>query len=250
MRSSARCTSSMRSAGPAKITVCSPTTDAAAQRRKADVAGAARAGLAVAAARRALVEIDAAALRRRAAEHQRGAGRRVDLLVVVHLEDLDVEVLVERLRHALDQRRQQIDAQAHVAGLDDHRALAPPPRSASRPRRVSPVVPMTCTSPCRAASSAKATVAAGMVKSIRPSACASSGATSVATRDAVLAQPRELAGVAADHGRARRLDRARERRAVHRRDGLDQRAPHAPAGAGHDQPHVGHRFAPELAGGI
>ena len=86
---------------------------------KADVARLARAGLAVAAARRMRGEIDAAALRRRAAEHQRGAGRRVDLLVVMHLENLDVEAVVERLRHALGQRRQQIDAEAHVAGLDD-----------------------------------------------------------------------------------------------------------------------------------
>ena len=68
---------------------------------KADVALLARAGLAVAAARRMLREIDAAALRRRAAKHQRGAGRRVDLLVVMHLENLDVEAVVERLRPRL-----------------------------------------------------------------------------------------------------------------------------------------------------
>ena len=70
---------------------------------------------------RALVEIDAAAFRRRAAEQQRGAGRRIDLLVVMHFDDLDIEFVVERLRHALDQGRQQIDAEAHIAGLHDHR---------------------------------------------------------------------------------------------------------------------------------
>ena len=32
------------------------------------------------------------------------------------------KLVVERLRHALDQRRQQIDAEAHIAGLDDDRA--------------------------------------------------------------------------------------------------------------------------------
>ena len=58
--------------------------------------------------------------------------------------------------------------------------------------------------------------------------------------DAVGAEARKLAGVAPDHRGARRIDRARERDAVGRRDGLDQRAAHAPAGAGHDQPHVGH----------
>ena len=123
MRSSARCTSSIRSAGPGEDHAVLADHGAAAQAGKADVAGLARAGLAIAAARRMRREIDAAAFRRRAAEHQRGAGRRVDLLVVMHLEDLDVEAVIERLRHALGQRRQQIDAEAHVAGLHDHGAL-------------------------------------------------------------------------------------------------------------------------------
>ena len=48
-----------------------------------------------------LVELDPAALRGRAAKQQRGAGRRIDLLVVMHLEDFDVELFVERLRHPL-----------------------------------------------------------------------------------------------------------------------------------------------------
>ena len=82
--------------------------------------GLPRAGVAVAHAHRMLVEIDAAPCRRRLAEQQRGAGGRVDLLVVMHLEDLDVEILVERRRDPLGQCRQQIDAEAHVAGLDDH----------------------------------------------------------------------------------------------------------------------------------
>ena len=64
---------------------------AAAQIRKTDIAGMARAGIAVAAAHRILVEIDAAAFRRRAAKHQCRAGRRVDLLVVMHFENFDVE---------------------------------------------------------------------------------------------------------------------------------------------------------------
>ena len=118
-----------------------------------------------------LLEIDRAALRRRPAQHQRGAGRRVDLLVVVHFEDLDVELVIEGLRHALDQRGQQVDAHAHVAGLDDHRALCRL-RDQLLVLAVSPVVPMMCTSPFRAVSSAKIIVAAGTVKSSRPSACA------------------------------------------------------------------------------
>ena len=41
----------------------------------------------------------------------------------MHFQNFDVERVVERLGDALGQRRQQIDAEAHIAGLDDHRAL-------------------------------------------------------------------------------------------------------------------------------
>jgi hypothetical protein len=44
---------------------------------------------------------------------------RIDLGAVMHLEDFDVEAFVERLRHALDQRGKQIDAEAHIARLHD-----------------------------------------------------------------------------------------------------------------------------------
>ena len=39
----------------------------------------------------------------------------------MHLDDLDVEILIERLRHALHERREQIDAERHIAGFDDNR---------------------------------------------------------------------------------------------------------------------------------
>src|SRR6516225_8522546 len=58
-----------------------------------------------------------------AAEHQGGARGRIDLAVVVHLHDLDVELGIERARHALDQGSQQIDAETHIAGFDDDGAL-------------------------------------------------------------------------------------------------------------------------------
>ena len=38
----------------------------------------------------------------------------------MHFDDFDVEFVVERLRHPLDQSRVQIDAERHVAGLHDH----------------------------------------------------------------------------------------------------------------------------------
>ena len=60
--------------------------------------------------------IDAAPRGGRLAEQQRGAGRRVDLVAVVHLEDLDVEIArVERPRRLLHQHGEQVDAEAHIA---------------------------------------------------------------------------------------------------------------------------------------
>jgi len=53
-------------------------------------------------------------------------------------------------------------------------------------------------------------------------------------RNAVLAQSRELARVAADHRRGRGLHRACKDHAVCCGNGMNQRAPHAPAGAGYD----------------
>jgi len=100
---------------PAKDHAVIAGDGAAAQRRKADIARPARAGEAVTAARRMQMEIDAAARRRRLAQHQGGARRRVDLGLVVHLQNFDIEIRIERLCHPLYQRRQQIDAEAHIA---------------------------------------------------------------------------------------------------------------------------------------
>ena len=77
--------------------------------------------MAVADPHRMLGEVDAAPLGRGFAEEQRGAGRRVDLVAVVHLEDLDVEIVVERLRRLADEHGEEIDAEAHVARLDHRR---------------------------------------------------------------------------------------------------------------------------------
>ena len=43
---------------------------------------------------------------------------------MMHFENLDVEIVIERLRDLLHECRQQIDAERHVAGLHDDRALA------------------------------------------------------------------------------------------------------------------------------
>ena len=89
---------------------------------------------------------DAAAARGGLAEQQRGAGGRIDLVAVVHLEDLDVEILgLERLRRLLDQDGEQVDAEAHIAGFDDGRMAGGGGDLARRPLASQPVVPMTWT---------------------------------------------------------------------------------------------------------
>ncbi len=96
---------------------------AAAQRRKTDIASLTRTGVSIARAHRPLIETDATTIGGGAAKQQRGAGRRIDFLVVMHFKDFNIEILIQRFCHALHQRRQQIDAEAHVAGLDDYRTL-------------------------------------------------------------------------------------------------------------------------------
>ena len=66
-------------------------------------------------------------------QHQRRAGRRIDLVAVMHLQDLDVEVGIERLRHLARERGQQVDAEAHVAGRDDGGMAGGGARSWPRP---------------------------------------------------------------------------------------------------------------------
>src|SRR3546814_9499397 len=82
---------------------------AAAQAREADLAMAARAGDAITAALGASGEVDAAPLGGRLAEQQRGAARRVDLVPVVHFENLDIPFGVEPRRRLAHQMREQGD---------------------------------------------------------------------------------------------------------------------------------------------
>src|SRR5262245_36329560 len=79
---------------------------AAPQRGEAERSALARTGMAVTAAHRVLIEVDPAPRRRGTAEQQGGTGRSIHLLVMMHLENLDVELVVEGFRHAPRQRRQ------------------------------------------------------------------------------------------------------------------------------------------------
>ncbi len=118
-RSKARCVSSMLLALAGEIDGVLADDRPTAQRREADGAALARARLPVAAAHGVVLEADTPALGGGFAQQQRGAGRRVDLVAVVHFQDLDVEVGVERLGGLAHESGEQVDAEAHVAGADD-----------------------------------------------------------------------------------------------------------------------------------
>ena len=68
---------------------------AAAERREADIAFAPRPDIAVAGPHAALGKRDASRLGRGLAEQERSARRRIALVAVVHLQNLDVELRAE-----------------------------------------------------------------------------------------------------------------------------------------------------------
>ena len=76
---------------------------AAAQACKADIASFALASDAVARPLCDVVKIDPAALGGGATHADGGAGRRIDLVLVMHLEDFDIEIVVQRGRNLLGQ---------------------------------------------------------------------------------------------------------------------------------------------------
>src|SRR3546814_8507851 len=82
---------------------------AAVQAGEADLAVPARAGEAVAAAFRTFGEVDAPPFGGRLSEQQRGAARRVDLVPMVHLDDLDIMFGAQPRRRLAQQMREQGD---------------------------------------------------------------------------------------------------------------------------------------------
>ncbi len=140
-RLSARWPSSSRSPSAARMTWWSPATDPPRSEAKPIWPGP-RARDAVAAALARRFEVDAAPLGRRRAEQQRGARRRVDLVAMVHLDDLDVPILAEPRRRVADQVGEQVDAERHVRRLkhrdrlggrvDRHEMLGAEPGRADR----------------------------------------------------------------------------------------------------------------------
>ncbi len=103
-----------------------------------------------------------------------------------------------------------------------------------------PVVPMMCTLPVCAASAAKATVAAGTVKSTMPSAFAISGAASLVSLMPFSPIPASTPASWPISGEPAPSSAPSQRQILVLGDRLHQRAPHAPAGPGNDQTHFGH----------
>ncbi|AEM42165.1 predicted signal transduction protein containing a membrane domain protein [Ketogulonicigenium vulgare WSH-001] len=89
---------------------------APAHGRKADMAPLARASDPIAAPVRDRVQIHAAPRRRRFAQHQGGARWRVDLVAVMRLDDLDVEIGIQRGGDLLGQLDQQVHPKAGISG--------------------------------------------------------------------------------------------------------------------------------------
>ena len=105
-RSSALWVSSMRSTGPGEDDRVLADHVAAAQARKVRCRRRWRAPVWPSRERTACSSARCPACGGRLAQQQRGAGRRVDLHPVMHLEDLDVEIVIKRLRRPCGRARQ------------------------------------------------------------------------------------------------------------------------------------------------
>ena len=162
---------------------------------------------------------------------------------MVHFEDFDVEILIQRLRNPLDEGRQQVDAHAHVAGFDDHGAFGRlGDQRFAFARKAGGADDVGAARAGRMFGEGNGRGGDGEID--QPVGVSEQRPNLGGNRNAVSPQPGELARVAANHRGGSCLHRAREDDSIGRGDGVDQRAPHAPAGASHDQPHVGHGVSP------
>ncbi|SPU65128.1 Uncharacterised protein [Brucella melitensis] len=92
----------------------------AAQRGKADGAGFARASIAITHAHAVIRQRNVASARCRFTKQQRRAGWRINLVPVVHFQNFYVEIFRPKsLCRLLHEHGEEIDAEAHIAGLDD-----------------------------------------------------------------------------------------------------------------------------------
>src|SRR5690625_2142779 len=90
----------------------------APQAGKADFASRSRPGDAAATFLRHLPQVSPPSNSCCFSQQQRGPRGGIDLVTMVHLQDLDIVVGPQRPRGLLNKKRQQTDAKAHVAGVD------------------------------------------------------------------------------------------------------------------------------------
>ena len=88
------------------------------QRGKANCSGRAWPRNAIAPALAMIGQHDAATARCGLSQQQRRAGRRIDLVAVMHLDNFDVPVLTQARRRLFHKRREQVDAKRGVASLE------------------------------------------------------------------------------------------------------------------------------------
>ena len=167
-------------------------------RREADLAGLPCAGVAVAAARGVRGEIDVASGGGGLAEEQGRARGRVDLLVVMHLDDLDVPVGRAPAPPGATRLARRLTPSEKLPDLTIRAPAFAAAAIAASSSALQPVVPMMWISPRFAASFASATLAAGAVKSTIASARRERGLGIVADGDAQRFDAGEDAGVLAD----------------------------------------------------
>src|ERR1019366_1517265 len=95
----------------------------AAQRRKADIANRAQAGVAVTHADGMVFEGNPTAFRGASAEQKRGPGGCIDLHAMMHLDDLDIIFGTQRAGGLFGESGEEIDTEAHVSRVHDNRML-------------------------------------------------------------------------------------------------------------------------------
>ena len=211
---------------------------AAAQGGKADAAGLARAGVAIADPDRVLAQSDPAAFGCGLAEQQSRSRWRIDLVAVVHFQHLDVPVAgVQRLRRLAHQHREQVDAEAHVAGLDD----AGMARGGMQPGLVAFVHAGGADdmdNPRLGGEIGEFERCLGRGEIEHAFGPGENRQRVVGDGHAVRAEPGEFTRILAEHLRSGPLDGAGQMDTVNLGDGADQRLAHAAGGADDDQPHA------------
>ena len=160
-------------------------------------------------------------------------------MAVVHLQDLDVELRAERLRHALGEEREQVDAKAHIAGLDDGRMtgrrLDLGLVGLGEARRADDM------NDARLSGEGREGDGRGGRGEIEHAVdIGEHGERIVGDGDAERVEPGDLADIAADRRRALDLDAAGDGAARRRHERAGQRLAHAPSGPENSQFHLTH----------